>query len=394
MATATRPTAPGLTGRLIDDAFYTDPVSARADLARLRTTAPVAWDEQYRYWAITRHADVLEISKDPDRFCSRKGVMYSRLHLPVPDVPGSLLTADPPEHTRYRKVVQPAFTPSRVRAMEPQLRDWVRSLLEPIEPGVPFDFVNQVSVPFPLIVLAVLLGVPAEDWASYRVWVDAAVNGSSTREPSPDIQAHVQAIYTFLREKVEEYRHREPDDSVLSLLHRSTIDDRELSMAEHLMYLVQFFIAGNDTTRNLISGGLVALSEHSEQWRRLHDDPALVPDAVEEMLRWTTPVLTFFRTATRDTEVGGQRVAEGEHVVMSYLAANFDEAAFGPTAERFDITRSPNPHLAFGFGTHFCLGAMLARLEGRILFEELTARFGSVAPAGPVVRNPSHLIAG
>jgi cytochrome P450 len=389
-----RPTLPEVTSSVVDDAFYVHPEAARAALARLRTEAPVAWDAGIDSWVVATHADVLEVSKDPGRFCSRHGVMYSRLDLPVPEVPGSLLTADPPWHTIYRKVAQPAFAPSRIRSMEPKLRAYVRDLIAPIEPGEPFEFVGQISVPFPLIVLAELLGVPAQDWAQYRVWVDAAVNASSQRQPPEELTRHIASIYAFLGDKIDEYRDREPDESVLSLLHRAEIDGRGLTRAEHLMYLVQFFIAGNDTTRNLISGGLVALAEHPEQYRALRADPSLMASAVEEMLRWTTPVLTFFRTATRDTELRGQTIAQGEHLVLAYLSANFDAEVFGPQAETFDVTRHPNPHLAFGFGAHYCLGAMLARLEGRILFEELTARFNSVELVEPVERNPSHLIAG
>jgi cytochrome P450 len=160
------------------------------------------------------------------------------------------------------------------------------------------------------------------------------------------------------------------------------------------MFLVQLLVAGNETTRNLVSGGLVALAEHPDEWERLRRDRALVPTAVEEMLRWTTPVVSFMRTATRHAELGGQAIREGDAVLMLYASANRDERQFGPTADRFDIGRDPNHHVAFGFGAHFCIGATLARVEARVLLEELLDRFETVEPAGNVTRSSSAVIAG
>jgi len=305
-------------------------------------------------------------------------------------------------HTVYRRVLQPAFSPQRMRALEPQLRAWVRSLLDALPVGEPVDFVHAVSVPFPLIVLAELMGLDATDWPRYHRWVDAAVAGSSYRERPPHLQGALDDMSAFLLHSAHDARTAEPNDGVVSLLahHRMNGEasnetaGRPLSDAEMMMFLLQLFIAGNETTRNLISGGLVALAEHPQEWKRLVADRSLVPSAVEEMLRWTNPVLTFFRTATTDVDIRGQRVSAGEPVLLSYPAANFDEDEFGPTAGQFDVGRNPNHHLAFGFGTHFCLGAALARLEARILFEELLERFAQLELVAPVRRNPSHLIAG
>jgi cholest-4-en-3-one 26-monooxygenase len=172
------------------------------------------------------------------------------------------------------------------------------------------------------------------------------------------------------------------------------IEGRRLSDAELTMFLVQLLVAGNETTRNMISGGLVALAERPADWERLRGDRSLVPTAVEEMLRWTTPVVSFMRTATRDTELGGQAVSEGDPVLMLYASANRDERQFGPAADRFDIARDPNHHVAFGFGTHFCIGAALARIEGRALLEQLLDRFATVELAGEVERSRSSVIAG
>src|SRR5207248_4279989 len=185
-----------------------------------------------------------------------------------------------------------------------------------------------------------------------------------------------------------------PRADLIPVLAQVEIEGRRLSDAELAMFLVQLLVAGNETTRNLVSGGLVALAERPEAWERLRREWALVPTAVEEMLRWTTPVVSFMRTATRDAELGGQAIREGDPVLLLYASANRDERQFGPTADRFDIGRDPNHHVAFGFGAHFCIGATLARIEARVLLEELRDRFEAVEPAGEVERSHSSVIAG
>ncbi len=194
-------------------------------------------------------------------------------------------------------------------------------------------------------------------------------------------------------------RRATPRDDLISELAAAEVDGDRLTDAELGMFLVQLLVAGNETTRNMMSGGLVAFTDDPGSWEGLAarvaagTDRAL-PLAVEEMLRWTTPVVAFMRTTTRDVELGGRRLAAGEPVLMLYASANRDESVFGPTAASFDAARDPNPHVAFGFGAHFCIGAVLARVEGRILLEELLARFGSIEPAGPVERTASAIIAG
>jgi cytochrome P450 len=189
-------------------------------------------------------------------------------------------------------------------------------------------------------------------------------------------------------------RRADPRDDLISVLAQVEIEGRRLSDAELTMFLVQLLVAGNETTRNMISGGLVALAEDSAAWAQLRRDRSTVPAAVEEMLRWTSPVVSFMRTATRDTELGGQSIRDGDAVLMLYASANRDERQFGPTADRFDIGREPNHHVAFGFGAHFCIGATLARIEARALLEELLDRFEAVEPAGDVERSSSAVIAG
>ena len=194
-------------------------------------------------------------------------------------------------------------------------------------------------------------------------------------------------------------RRASPRDDIISELGVAEVDGDRLSDAELGMFLVQLLVAGNETSRNMMSGGLLGFAGEPGQWSGLRDRlassvPRALPVAIEEMLRWTTPVVSFMRTTTRACEVGGQRLGADQPVLMLYASANRDESVFGPTADRFDAARDPNPHVAFGFGPHFCIGAVLARLEGRILFEELLSRFGSMEVAGPVVRTPSPVIAG
>jgi cytochrome P450 len=384
-----------LTEPLTDPAWYAgDQQRVHEQFARLRADGPLAWIEAPGCWAVSGHAAVLAASTDPATFCSGKGVLLQDIGAELPEIPGALLYIDPPNHTRYRTLVQPAFAPSKMRAFEVRLRDRARLLLDAVEGGTVTDAVATLSVPFPLQVIAELLGIPEGDWPRFHRWSDAfiaAADGGAGQ--SDEILNDTIEATTYLLEAVAD-RRASPRDDLVSDLALVEIDGDRLRDDELMMFLVQLLVAGNETTRNLISGGLVALSERPDEWQRLVDDRSLIPGAIEEMLRWTSPVISFLRTATRDTTLAGHPIAEGEPLLLLYAAANRDEAEFGPTADQFDIGRDPNHHLAFGFGTHFCLGAMLARLEGRVLFEELLDRFTILEPAGPVERVPSTVIAG
>lgn len=381
--------AKALTAQLLDPSLYEgDP---HPYLARLRAEAPVAWNGEAGFWALSRHRDVLEVSRDHQRFCSGKGILVFEIGVEYP-TPPTMMHTDPPEHTRYRKLVQPGFRPSFIRSLEPSVRARARALIEKIEPGSPVDFVTAVSVPLPLQVISDLLGIPEEDWGRFFEWSEAAIPGA-TDWPEDKRQALHEEMVAYLLEATRR-RRGDPRDDIVSELANATVDGDSLTDAELAMFLVQLLVAGNETTRNMLSGGLVALAADGNQWSRLVGDPSLVPTAVEEMLRWTTPVIYFMRTATRDTEVGGEHISAGDPLVLLYASANRDERAFGPTAGAFDVGRDPNPHLSFGFGAHFCIGAALARLEGRVLLEELLARFSALEPAGQVERTASPVIAG
>lgn len=383
------PTHEPLTDPLIEDAFYAG--DAFPQYARLRDEAPVAWNDTKGFWAVSRWDDVMAVSTDPETFCSGRGILIMEIGATY-ESPPTMMHTDPPEHTVYRKLVQPGFAPGRMRALETDVRRRAKLLVDEIEPGLPDDFVGTVAVPFPLYIISALLGMPDEDWQRFFEWSEAVIPGATdwSEEKRAALQADMHE--TLLATTVA--RRADPRDDLISVLAQVEIEGRRLSDAELTMFLVQLLVAGNETTRNMISGGLVALADRPAAWEQLRRDRSLVPMAVEEVLRWTTPVVSFMRTATRDTELGGQGIRDGDPVLMLYASANRDERQFGSTADRFDIGREPNHHVAFGFGAHFCIGATLARIEARQLLEELLDRFDTVEPAGVVERSHSAVIAG
>ena len=359
--------------------------------SRLRAEAPVAWNEEHGFWCVAKHADVSAIGFDHQTFCAGQGILVEEIGV-IYETPPTMMHTDPPAHTRYRRLVQPGFKPSVVRALEPAIRARARLLVEGLDAGTSVDVVELLSVPLPLQVISEIMGLPVEDWRRFYDWSEAVIPGATDWPEERRNQLQGEMI-TFLID-LTKTRRDSPRTDVLSELARAGADGDMLSDDELAMFLVQLLVAGNETTRNLISGGLVAFAEHPGQWQRMVADRTLVATAVEEMLRFTTPVVSFMRTATRDSELSGVPIAAGEPVLMLYASANRDEDVFGPTASVFDPGRHPNPHIAFGFGNHFCLGAALARLEGRIVIEELLDRFGSVEIAGHVERSGSSVIAG
>jgi cytochrome P450 len=378
-----------LAERLLEPGLYVDDPFPLYD--ELRSSAPVAWCASRGFWALTRHRDVSEVSVDPGRFRSGAGILVDEIGHSY-DSPPTMMHTDPPAHTRYRRLVQPSFKPTAVRPLDEPIRSMAASLLDGLPVGEAVDIVPSLSVPFPLQVICELLGTDPGMWPTFFEWSEAAIPGN--REMTAEERGAVQLeMWEHLIGLATE-RRSSPADDVVSQLACAQIDGEELSEAELAMFLIQLLVAGNETTRNLISGGLVALAEHPAQLRALIDDPRLIPRAVEELLRWTSPVVSFLRTATRDTELSGVAIAEGDPVLMVYAAANRDPEAFGASAGSFDVSRDPNPHLGLGFGTHFCLGAPLARLEAAIVLEEILKRFSGFELAGEVVRSPSSIIAG
>ena len=374
---------------LLDPALYQgDPFTLYDEL---RANEPVAWCASRGFWALTRHAEVSEVSVSPDRFRSGAGILVDEIGHSY-DAPPTMMHTDPPAHTRYRRLVQPSFKPSAVRPLDEIIRPMAISLVDAIAPDTTLDVVPSLSIPYPLQVICSLLGTDPERWPTFFEWSEAAIPGEGTMTEE-ERGARQLAMWEYLIELATSKR-ATPSDDVISQLATAEIDGEELSEVELAMFLIQLLVAGNETTRNLISGGLVALAENPGQLQLLRDDPDRIPLAVEELLRWTAPVISFMRTATADVELGGQRIAQGDPVLMIYAAANRDPSVFGPTAGVLDVTRDPNPHLSLGFGTHFCLGAPLARLEAKIVLEELLTRFSGIEIDGPIARSPSSIIAG
>jgi cytochrome P450 len=392
-------------GRLTDPSLYSggDPFELYAELRR---TAPVCRVEREGggFWAVTTHPEVSAIGADPVGFCSSRGILIDEIGTSY-DAPPTMMHTDPPQHTRYRRLVQPGFKPSMVRLMEAGVTAKARALIDPIQAGVAIDVVRELSVPFPLQVICELLGVDGSQWPRFFEWSEAVIPGESERSEEERGLLQIE-MWEYLI-GVAEARRLTPADDLVSVL-ASVGGGRggasgdggggggseQLSEAELAMFLIQLLVAGNETTRNLISGGLVALSERPDQWAALRADRSLIPGAVEELLRWTTPVISFMRTATAPTAIRGQAIAEGDPVLLVYASANRDETVFGDDADQIRIERHPNPHVSFGFGPHFCLGAALARLEARVVLDQLLERFESLEPAGPVERTASPVIAG
>jgi len=351
----------------------------------------MAWHDAHGYWVASRHAEVMEVSRDPARFCSARGILSFEIGVDYP-TPPTMMHTDPPDHTRYRTLVSPGFRPSIIKAFEPVVRRRVADLLDQVAPGDPIDFTGAVAIPLALRIIADFLGIPDEKADRFFDWSEAAIPGANdwSDEYRAELQAEMQAYLLELTLS----RRGERGTDITSVLANSVVDGEGLRDDEIVMFQNQLLVAGNETTRNTMSAGVWELANRPDEWARLRAHPELTPTAVEEFLRWATAVIAFMRTATADTDLGGVTVAAGEPVVMLYASANRDESVFGPTAATFDLGRDPNPHVAFGFGHHFCIGAALARLEIRALLEEMATRYTTIEPAGDLVRTSSAIIAG
>ncbi|MDQ1534040.1 MAG: hypothetical protein QOF28_1801 [Actinomycetota bacterium] len=348
-------------------------------LAALRRDAPV-YEYEPGSWTVARYEHVRDVSRDPERFCSGRGVLMNDPLRNAGEIHGSILHMDPPAHAPWRQLVSRRFTPRATATFTEAIRTAARSVLDEISNGETVDFVDRVAAPFPVLVIAELLGIADADRDDFRRWSDAAISSTDTDSPAIDDLA---ALYRFLVDRVRS-RREQPGPDIMSTLATAEIDGRRVSTTEAVGYCLALLVAGNETTRHLVSGSALALSQHPEQRGLLVADRSRIATAVEECLRWVTPIQAFGRTVTRETELGGQRLRAGDWVVLLYASANRDEQIFGPTADRFDVTRPvDSSHVAFGFGEHLCLGAALARLEARVLLEELLDRFPDFEVVGP-----------
>ncbi len=370
--------------------------------ASLRRHAPVYWYERENvepFWAVTKHADIVELGKQPEIFLNAPRLAVFTLDLPLPPegTTRHLLTMDPPDHAKYRNVTSKRLTPRAVRTWEPEVRRITREVIDAAGRSERVDFVRDVTARITIAVIAEMLGVPRSDWELLFRWTNEIIapqdpeyqHGQTPDEVLNRARAEVFEYF----QRLSEERRRTPGDDIVSVVANGEVDGGRLPPVELLSYYLLLVVAGNETTRNAMTGGLLAFLEHPGEWKRLQETPGLLAPAVEEIVRWTTPVIQFCRTATRDYELRGQKIRAGQSVCLFYPSGNRDEEVF-PDGDRFRIDRHPNDHVGFGRGEHVCLGAHLARLEIRCAFEELRARLRHAELAGPVERVRSSFVGG
>ena len=354
------------------------------------------------YWAITRHEDIVAISRRPDRFENGPRLIMSLEQGIGDEFPvRMLLNMDPPEHHAYRSLVSKRFTPRALRRIADQVDGIASDILDRIMvdvSGGETDFVESVSALLPIWVIAEMLGVPRSDWERLFHWTNRTIGAGDPeyreegKSPVDTMQDARISLFHYFNDLTEE-RRKEPRDDLVSILANARIGGEPLPVFELMSYYLLLVVAGNETTRNATSGGLLALIEHPEQLELVRRDPGLVKPLVEEVLRWTSPVIHFCRTPNEDVEIGDKKIRAGERLVLFYPSANRDEAVFDEP-DRFRVERRPNRHVAFGIGEHFCLGAHVARLELEVIFQHLVDRLEWVELAGPVQRLRSSVVGG
>ena len=388
---------------LVDPDVYQRGGAPHGQLAWLREHAPVFWHADGGgpgwpgFWAITRHADIGHISRHPEIFSSarRLALLEESSDAAIEMQRLLMLNMDPPRHTRQRGFVNREFTPRVIGRLEQHVREICAALIDEVVLHGHADFVTDIAAPLPLYVICELVGAPPEDrqrifGLSNRL---AGFDDPEYRASREDGMLAAAEIYAYA-EQLAEQRAAQPADDIVTRLLQADGTGQVLTSQEFVLFFLLLIVAGNETTRNAASGGMLAFFEHPGQWQRLLADPGLIPTAAEEIVRWVSPVNLFRRTVMRDTEVGGQRLAEGDKVVLFYASANRDEDVFtAPFA--FDIGREPNPHVGYGGGgPHFCLGRHLAVLELRVLLEVMTERMRDMTPSGEISRLRSSLING
>ena len=373
------------------DFYAGDPYPAYREL---RTSTPIVWNDATNFWALTKYEDIRYVSGHPLTFTSTKGITIPDPSQPEPVQEGNLIFTDPPRHRQLRKLINSGFTRRQVTLLEPKVREIVKGILDEVDPSREYEFAEEIAAPLPTRLIAEMLGAPPEDWEQFRTWSDAAV-GTADPDIELDNVVALGQLYEYFTKLIDARRSGEVvGDDLLSILAAAEVDGERLTDADLLNFSFLLLVAGNETTRNLIALGTQALLAHPDQFALLRAKPELLPLAVEEMLRFTSPVTHMAREATEDVEIRGQRIRAGEKIVMLYGAANRDTDIFGPTSEEFDITRNPNPHIAFGAGEHACLGAQLARLEARIMFEVLLGTYPTIELTGDVTRLRATMVPG
>jgi cholest-4-en-3-one 26-monooxygenase len=383
---------------ILDPRFYDDPWEP---YRWLRANAPLWWDARNEMWVVSRHEDVSHFSRHQELYSAAQGVR------PKVASPMSIISMDDPEHTRQRRLVNKGFTPRMVRQLADHIRELSNEIIDEIAERGECDFVEDVAIHVPLIVIAELMGLDPEQRQRLYRWSDAMMAGDGHLDPEdPVLVAAAEAGGEFATTCVELIEQRRTDgttDDIIGILTQAFDKgalsqggggtEDELSHDELIMFLILLVVAGNETTRNALSGGLVAFTRFPDQHRKLLDDPSLIDLAVDEIVRYVSPVMSFMRTVTEDHTYQGVDLRAGERVFMLYQSANRDEAVFDDPDE-FRIDRDPNPHLGFGIGTHYCLGANLARAEIGVVFTELFARLRDIRAVDPhrIARGDSSLV--
>jgi cholest-4-en-3-one 26-monooxygenase len=373
---------------------------------RLRAEEPVSWYEHDEggvpFWAVTKHADIVTVGKRPDVFENSTRLTIS--HRPEEEqgvFPPTLIQLDPPKHGIYRQMVSKRFTPRYLKRMHADIerigKEIVDKLIERSDEGE-CDFVEQVSAPLPIAVIAWMLGVPKEDWELLYDWTNRTIGAGDPeyreegKTPSETAQAAMTELFMYFTKLVEEKR-KNPADDLVTLFAGLELDGEPIPPMDVLTWCLIIVVAGNETTRNATTGGMLAFIQHQEELRKLQGSLDLLAPAVEEVIRWTAPIIHFGRTATQDFQLRDKTIREGDAVGLFYPSANRDEEIFEDPFE-FRIDRNPNPHLSFGIGEHFCLGSHVARLEMQIAYKHLLPRIEEIELAGEPVRLASALVGG
>jgi cholest-4-en-3-one 26-monooxygenase len=370
----------------------------------LRREAPVYWHPMGRddgFWAITKHADVRHVSRHPEIFSSARGGIMLRdpREHELAAIQAIMISMDPPRHRQYRNLVNKVFTPRMVELLRPRVAAMVERILDDVAERDEVDFVNEVAAPLPMQVICEMMGVPEEDRRPIYdlsnkliAFDDPEVQGADLSPADREYQTAAAEMFLYAGKLAEKARQNPGEDLATALL-AAEVDGERLSELDFNSFFLLLVVAGNETTRTVTVNGTIALLEHPQQLGVLRRNLQAIPTAVEEMLRYSPPIHHFRRTADRDTEIRGVRIREGDRLLLWYSSANRDEEVFADP-DRFDVTRDPNEHLAFGIGEHFCLGANLARLELRMIFEGLLRRLDRVELVAPVRRIRSNFVNG